>query len=280
MITILTPTYNREKTLPRLFASLMEQTSYQFEWLIIDDGSSDNSEALIIDYQQIAPFEIRYIKKENGGKHTALNLGFKEAKKEWIFVVDSDDWLDKSCIDFIVNKIEKQTLNVGGISFLRCYQDGEVIGEPYKLGLNNYLERAELKVKGDKADIFRKSHLEGFEFPEFPNENFMAESPLFLWYGAKWKTSFYNYPGYICEYQVDGLSANSIKNRHRCHRSTSYVYECQWNMFSKFLPRSRAAINWWRFNKVSESSSGWRPPVVFYFLGLLLRIKDKLIQAY
>lgn len=276
MITILTPTYNREKTLPRLFQSLMEQSSYDFEWLVIDDGSSDGTEKLVSEYRKLAPFQIRYIKKFNGGKHTALNIGFKEAEREWIIVVDSDDWLEKDCVDFIVRSIEEHDSFVGAISFLKRFDNSDIIGDSYDFELNNFLEREQLQVKGDKADVFRKSCLKEFNFPEFKGENFMAESPLYLWYGSRWNTSFYNYAGCICEYQEDGLSANSIKNRYICHNSTSYVYEYQWKMFTKLSRKSRAAINWWRFNQSKRKCEGWKPSFIFFVPGLLLNILDRL----
>ncbi|WGV12258.1 glycosyltransferase family A protein [Psychrobacter maritimus] len=93
MITILTPTYNRAHTLPKLYQSLIEQTNYSFEWLIIDDGSNDDTEALIKTYQVESNFSIRYYKKNNGGKCSAINTGVIHAHYEWIFIMDSDDSL-------------------------------------------------------------------------------------------------------------------------------------------------------------------------------------------
>ena len=95
LITVFTPTYNRAKLLPRLYKSLQEQTNKDFEWVIVDDGSTDNTKEVIdnIITQQENDFPIRYFYKENGGKHTAINQGAKEAKGELFFIADSDDVL-------------------------------------------------------------------------------------------------------------------------------------------------------------------------------------------
>jgi glycosyltransferase involved in cell wall biosynthesis len=78
--TIFTPTFNREHLLPRLYKSLCEQTYKDFEWLVVDDGSTDNTEILLKKYIAEADFPIRYISKSNGGKHTAINEGVRQAK--------------------------------------------------------------------------------------------------------------------------------------------------------------------------------------------------------
>ena len=99
MITILTPTFNRAHLLPRLFESLTHQTDFDFEWLVIDDGSTDGTSDLFAGNTFLsAPFPIRYYRQENGGKHCALNAGVKQAKGDFIFIADSDDWLlPQSC---------------------------------------------------------------------------------------------------------------------------------------------------------------------------------------
>ena len=93
MITILTPTYNREKTLQRVYESLLAQTNKDFEWVIVDDGSTDNTKALIESFIAEDKISIKFFFKTNGGKHTALNVGTQAAKGELLLVLDSDDYL-------------------------------------------------------------------------------------------------------------------------------------------------------------------------------------------
>ena len=82
-LTVLTPTYNRAALLPRLFESLCRQTCKDFEWIVVDDGSTDETEAVVRSVGREAAFPVRYLRKENGGKHTAVNLGVREAEGSW-----------------------------------------------------------------------------------------------------------------------------------------------------------------------------------------------------
>ena len=97
-ITVFTPTYNRAYTLERLYKSLLNQTSYDFEWLIVDDGSTDNTSELIKSFQNNQLFDVRYYKQGNGGKHVAINKGVELAEGELFFIVDSDDYLTDDAI--------------------------------------------------------------------------------------------------------------------------------------------------------------------------------------
>ena len=102
MLTILTPTYNRAEELKRLGGSLLAQTSKDFEWLVIDDGSSDETAAVVNDFSSQASFPVRYVKKDNGGKHTAINLGVSMISSGLTFIVDSDDWLTEDAVSTIL----------------------------------------------------------------------------------------------------------------------------------------------------------------------------------
>lgn len=277
MITVLTPTYNRAHTLPRLFQTLCNQINQEFEWLIIDDGSNDDTEQLIASYLEKSSFKIIYIKKSNGGKHTALNLGFNKASFEWVFIVDSDDWLDSNTIDRLTLEIQDLSYKYNSICILRAYEDGCIIGDRFPDNIATYIDRINGSITGDKADVIRKSALDGFFFPEYTTENFMAESPLFLWLGSKGKTRFINFPGYICEYLAEGLSANSISNRHRCVNSTLFVYETQYIAHDSFKLRSRAAINWWRFRAFKRiGKKNNLIPIAYSPFGISLYVIDKI----
>lgn len=275
MVTILTPTYNRAHTLPRLFQSLYEQTSHGFEWLVIDDGSSDDTEQVVSKFKSESPFPVRYIKKQNGGKHSALNLGFREANRKWIFILDSDDWLRSDCMDKLTSELTRDDFCFDSLSFLRSYENGDIIGDYYPDGLLNFSDRADLKIKGDKAEVFNKECLDGFSFPVYENENFMAESPLYIWYAQRYTTKFINYDGYVCEYQGDGLSANSITNRYKSLNSTLYVTEMKYKSHHDFFMKGRASINWWRFKMPSlYLRKEWRPPLIYFPAGFILFFVD------
>ena len=96
-ITIFTPTYNRAYILPRLFQSLKNQKATNFEWLIIDDGSNDDTEDVVEKFIAEADFNIRYYKQNNQGKHIALNLAALKAEGDWMITIDSDDFIADNC---------------------------------------------------------------------------------------------------------------------------------------------------------------------------------------
>ena len=105
-VAVLTPTYNRAYILDKLYLSLEEQTIKDFVWYIIDDGSTDDTESLISSFS-CKEFSIKYTKKENGGKHTALNVGISQIEEELTIIVDSDDTLTKDAIETIKRDWDK-----------------------------------------------------------------------------------------------------------------------------------------------------------------------------
>jgi len=108
IVTVVTPTYNREKEIVNLYKSLCLQTNQNFLWMVIDDGSTDNTEGFIKSLDNGShSFTIKYIKKDNGGKHTALNIAFEIVNTELLFIVDSDDVLTPQAIETVVNDWDK-----------------------------------------------------------------------------------------------------------------------------------------------------------------------------
>ena len=122
MITVLTPTYNRAATLPRLYESLKGQESYDFEWIVVDDGSIDHTRELVSSWiHDKAGFPIKYLRKENGGKHRALNYAMPYVKTAYTFIVDSDDYITSDAIKKIsgwIKTIEGKD-EFGGVSGTR-----------------------------------------------------------------------------------------------------------------------------------------------------------------
>jgi glycosyltransferase involved in cell wall biosynthesis len=131
-ITIFTPTYNRRQLIERLYQSLLSQTQKNFEWLVIDDGSTDNTENYFTDLlAKQQPFPIRYIKQENGGKHRAINKGVQNANGELFFIVDSDDYLTENAIEKINQWVATldNSHKWAGISGLKGYSKDSVVGQ-------------------------------------------------------------------------------------------------------------------------------------------------------
>lgn len=222
MLTIFTPTYNRADLLPKLYKSLISQTSYEFEWLIVDDDSTDNTETVINEIiRQQNPFSIRYYKKNHGGKHRAINYALDFAEGEYFFIVDSDDFLKDEAVELIAEWVLAISDNskIAGVSGLRIFPNGELIsGQPNFKG-ENYIEasnfeREKYNLGGDQAEIFKTSILKKIKFPEFEGEDFLEEAVVWnrlaeLGYVMRW----YPIPIYYCEYLETGLT--KTRNRWR-----------------------------------------------------------------
>ena len=215
MISVVTPTYNRAYVLSELWESLKQQTCSNFEWLIVDDGSQDNTEELVASWQQECPrFVLSYFKKENGGKHRALNFAIPQAKGDYIFIVDSDDRLAPDAVESVYQWIETlpQNEKFAGVAGLRCYPDGKIIGSFPKnkpFADAKYSDKDRFHLRGDKAEVYRKDLLLEHPFPEFEGENYIGEG--YVWnvfsqngYLVRW----YNKPIYVGNYLTDGLTKN------------------------------------------------------------------------
>lgn len=215
LVTILTPTYNRCDKLPELKKSLENQTSKDFEWLIVDDGSTDQTDIWVKQTEKNVDFSVRYIKKTNGGKHTALNIGVKEITSELTVIVDSDDILLPQAVELIgeyYNKY-KNNKNVGVLSYLRVFSDGTtIVPVDQEERVASYIQyRIKESRPGDMAEVFWTKALKEFPFPEFTGECFLSEDVVWIQIGLKYDYVFIDQPIYQCEYLEGGLTANDKK---------------------------------------------------------------------
>lgn len=211
-ITIITPTYNRAGLLEKLYLSLERQSCRDFEWLIVDDGSTDRTKEVVEKIIREASFHIDYIWKENGGKHTALNVGIKTIHTELTMIVDSDDQLLPNAVDEIckVHYRYSSRDEIGVYSFLKCYSSGKpVVSLDAEEFVNSYVKyRIKENRPGDMAEVFRTSVLKKYPFPEFRGERFLSEDIVWIKVGLKYQFVFVNKPIYQCEYLDGGLTAN------------------------------------------------------------------------
>lgn len=210
-ITVLTPTYNRAYCLSNAYESMKKQKNKDFIWSIIDDGSIDNTAELIGSFKQNAPFEIKYIKTKNGGKHRALNIGISNTNTDLIIILDSDDYLTDNAIETIMNYYNKVENFDGicGFSFLRIKQNGEVIGKkfPQDYYIDNHIScRFNKDIGGDKAEVFFTEILKKYPFPEIEGEKFLTEAIVWSKIGRDYNTIYINEPLIVCEYLPDGLT--------------------------------------------------------------------------
>lgn len=218
MITVLTPTFNRGGGLQSLWDSLQKQTVKEFEWLVVDDGSTDGTKNLITQLQEKSDFPIRYIYKNNGGKHTALNVGIQTICSELIFIVDSDDCVTDDAVESIlkIHKKYRSQNNICGYAFLRAFPDGKVNGKKFDVDekIGSYID---VRVNGDdtgadKAEVFKTHCLKEFPFPEYPNEKFLGEDLVWVRMARKYEMVHINKAIYVGNYLEDGLTNNRRKH--------------------------------------------------------------------
>ncbi len=218
MITIFTPAYNRAYILSDLWESLKAQDNFSFEWLIVDDGSTDETEKLVNHFiSNTSEFPINYIKKENGGKHRAINLGVKSARGELFFIVDSDDKLPPKAVSTILYYYSGIFREPAFAGLAGCKHDfnGNLIGTTFPAEYIDAtsFERDKLGISGDKAEVFLTEILKKYPFPEFENENFLSEAVVWNKIAADgYKLRWFNADIYHCEYLNDGLTYNLRKN--------------------------------------------------------------------
>lgn len=217
-ITVLTPAYNRGKLLEKLYESLCAQDCKDFEWLIVDDGSTDDTSERVEQMKQMADFLISYHRKENGGKHTALNYAYQFIKTPLTFIVDSDDFLTRDAISY-VNEIYKRYKNecdLCGFSFLRGKPDGGYLstsGVSQDGMKESYVEcRINRSIGGDMAEVWYTHCLKEYPFPEFQGEKFLGEDIVWVRMSEKYRMRFFNRVIYISDYLEDGLTNNRRKH--------------------------------------------------------------------
>lgn len=269
-ITIFTPTYNRASLLPRLFESIMQQNVRDIEWIIVDDGSTDNTEMVVKGFlaPELATFPIKYYRKTNGGKHTAINYGVNKAQGELFFIVDSDDILPAGAIRTVRNVWDevKHQQEYGGVCGLDGnMKTGTIIGsgipndsQSSTMSLadgshiryidgNNMAIRFDRGVAGDMKEIYRTSVLKEFPFPEIPNERFCPEVLVWNRIGTKYKLRYFHHVIYLAEYQADGVTAGITKARRNSPIATMMTYQEMTEYDIPFKWKARSAINYWRF---------------------------------
>lgn len=210
-ITILTPSYNRAHTLSALYESLLKQDTDVFEWLIVDDGSTDATRKLVEGWQGEGKISIRYLHKQNGGKHTALNEGIRLIESELTFIVDSDDWLPENAVEIILQYHEKYREMEGlcGYSFLRFYPDGKVNDAfyPQDEWIDTYVNaRINAGIAGDKAEVFFTDVLKRYPFPVYEGEKFVPEDLVWVQMSGPYKMVHINRCVYISDYLEGGLT--------------------------------------------------------------------------
>ncbi len=249
LITIFTPVYNRVNFLPRLLDSLRAQSVKNFEWILIDDESTDGSWNYMKSIEETEEFCVRIFRQSHGGKHRAINKALDLAKGEYFFIVDSDDCLCPDAIENVSSwlaDIPAGNNKIVGVSGLRESFSGKIWGGHPKC-TGDYitctnLERHKYKLLGDKAEVYRTAVLREYKLPEFAGENFVTEAVCWDAIAADgYVLRWYNIPIYVADYLNDGLTksgSNSLVGHQNNFMGFCYYVEQSHRIYSlfRFIP--------------------------------------------
>lgn len=211
LLTVFTPSYNRAHTLPRLYESLLRQECRDFEWVIVDDGSTDGTEYIVKEWVDEGLINIRYCRQENGGKPSAHNKGAEMASGELFICVDSDDYLTDNAVETIKSAWENAPEESVGILAYKTLSDGTSVTEIADRSVRSFTLKAGYDshgLVGDTALIFRADVLLRFEFPLFEGEKFIPEGYLYDMIDMVGELFVLREKIYVCEYLDDGYTAN------------------------------------------------------------------------
>jgi glycosyltransferase involved in cell wall biosynthesis len=257
--TVFTPTFNRSSTLSRVHESLRGQTSRDFEWVIVDDGSTDGTEELVEKWQRESDFPIRYFFQWNRGKPAAFNRGVEEAQGELFLTLDSDD----ACVPRALERLKYHWDNIplhekhkfSAVTALCKDQNGKLVGDKFPrdvLDSDSIELYFKYNVRGEKWGFHRTEVLKQFPFPTIENTKFVSEGIVWFAISRQFRTRFVNEPLRI--YHTDdnaGDHLSSLSPAVLAGRAVFHVYVlnelADW-FFSSPLKMLRSAVNFSRYS--------------------------------
>lgn len=214
-ITVFTPAYNRANLLPRCYESLIRQTDKRFCWLVVDDGSSDNTREVVQNWIAEGKIDIKYVHKENGGLHTAYNTAIEHLETELSICIDSDDWLTENAIELVLNLWDEHKADdLAGIIGLDIKTDGKIIGTRLHTGDKIYpLDLMTSKDNGaDKKYVIRTDYYKTVApMPVFDGEKNFNPHYMVLKLSQQYRFLALDEALCVVDYQTDGMTANQFK---------------------------------------------------------------------
>lgn len=225
-LSIVTPTYNRAHLLSGCYESLLSQTDKDFQWIIVDDGSTDGTRDVVMTFDT-EDFEIVYVHKENGGKHTALNASMAHIRGEYVLILDSDDYLT----DTAVAQVRKgwqayiDDPGIGIVTFLKggSVEDPNCTAPVEREPVDILRFRRNAIHSTDCCEVIRRDLFLEYPFPVYPGEKFIAECALWNRVARTHKCVYINEVIYICEYLEGGLTKSGRAMRIRNPRGGMFI---------------------------------------------------------
>ena len=256
-LTVFTPTYNRAYILNQCYESLVRQSCKDFIWLIIDDGSTDNTKELVEEWMKNDnKFEIRYHYKKNGGMHTGHNAAYELIDTELNVCIDSDDFMPDNAVELIVNFWNKYGSDkYSGIVALDIYKNGEVIGckLPNKKSttLSGFYDNG---GQGDKKLIYRTEVINKYpSYPEFKGEKFVPLDYKYLLADQDYELLIMNEAVCVVEYMEDGSSKNMFRQYYKNPRGFSFMRKVHMIYDKKFINKFKNCIHYVSSSFISKN---------------------------
>ena len=256
-LTVFTPTYNRAYILNQCYESLVRQSCKDFIWLIIDDGSTDNTKELVEEWMKNDnKFEIRYHYKKNGGMHTGHNAAYELIDTELNVCIDSDDFMPDNAVELIVNFWrEYGSDKYSGIVALDIYKNGEVIGckLPNKKSttLSGFYDNG---GQGDKKLIYRTEVINKYpSYPEFKGEKFVPLDYKYLLADQDYELLIMNEAVCVVEYMEDGSSKNMFRQYYKNPRGFSFMRKVHMIYDKKFINKFKNCIHYVSSSFISKN---------------------------
>lgn len=290
-ISVVTPTYERAGTLPRLYRSLCEQGFVDFEWVVVDDGSSDGTEQLVRGWAGEAPFDIHYSWQPNQGKHAAVNRGVERSRGDFCAVMDSDDWYAPQALQRMIESWQgipgERRHEFANVEGLCAEPGGSVIGDRFPAPVfdsNAFEIEVVHGVRGDKIGMYRREVLLRFPFPE---DLGWHVTPALVWnrIAARFSSRYVDEVWAFKEYLAEGLSARETRNR-LWYPGAQLLYWREFAAIGRPMParaRLRSNANVVRYTLLTggslrelladSSSRAWS--LVAIPAGLLLFLRDR-----
>lgn len=214
-LTIFTPAYNRAHTIGRTYESLLRQTCKDFEWLVIDDGSTDNTDELVKSWIKDNKIPIRYIRQENQGMHGAHNTAYRNISTELNTCIDSDDFMPDDAVEKIVGFWKRYGSDrYAGIVGLDRTEDGRIIGTQFPESLKATTLQGYYAHggSGDKKLVYRTEVINRYpEYPLFEGERYVGLAYKYMLIDKDYRLLTLNEPLVTVEYQPDGSSYNMYR---------------------------------------------------------------------
>jgi len=248
-LTVFTPAFNRAHTIGRTYESLCRQTSFDFVWLIVDDGSSDNTEELVRGWIETENrFEIIYYKQQNQGMHGAHNTAYRLIETELNVCIDSDDCMTDDAVENIVSFWKENGSNkVAGMVALDATLEGKLLGESFpgnllRTTLSGYYARG---GKGDKKLIYRTEVMRQYpEYPIFEGEKYVGLAYKYLLCDQDYELLVMNEVVCLVEYQLDGSSASMYQQYFKYPRGFAFLRTVNMQYEATFKRRFMDAIHY------------------------------------